>query len=310
MNSPPAHWPPPVDLYGLGLLRLVALHGSITRAAVAAGLTQSALTRQIQGMEQRLGTLLFDRTTRSLRLTPAGESLLRHTAPVGRIMDEALSRLGLDFLNVPREVRLGVSNSIAFAHLPGLLHAHLRRSPGVKTTVEHLAGLQVVSRIESGDLDVGVLCPPGRLPASVSVTHSMEDVFQLIAPAALQVPEFVLRSRNWTARLAGWLNSQSWLLHHGRSRTGQLLRRWLRDHGVSAHAAMEPDNFDLSIHLAALGLGVSLVPRRALAGFPRKQQIRRIRLPEEFTRTLAVVVPSVTGTPPHVSEFVKNILFS
>jgi len=171
MSSNSSSWPPPVDLYGLGLLRLVAAHGSITRAAAAAGLTQSALTRQVQGIEQRLGTALFDRTTRAVRLTAAGELLLRDTAPIARIMDDALSRLGEEHLEAPREVRLGVSSSVALAHLPGLLHAHLRRSAGVKTIVEHLPGDQIISRIEAGHLDVGVMCPPKRLPTTLTVTH-------------------------------------------------------------------------------------------------------------------------------------------
>lgn len=310
MNNDPPHWPPPVDLYGLGLLRLVATHGSITRAAAAAGLTQSALTRQIQGMEQRLGTALFDRTTRTVRLTAAGESLLRDTAPVGRIMDEALSRLGQEHLNVPREVRLGVSSSVALAHLPGLLHAHLRRSAGVKTTVEHLPGQQIISRIEAGHLDVGVLGSPKRLPTSLSITHEMEDTFHLIAPAGVKVPEFVRKKKHWPVKFTGWLKDQQWILLHGASQTGQQLRRWLRERGLNISAAMEPDNFDLSIHLVALGMGISLVPRRAVAGFPRKQQIQRIPLPEEFTRRLAVVIPKLTLTPRHVAEFVGNILFS
>ena len=180
----------------------------------------------------------------------------------------------------------------------------------MKTTVEHSSGLQVVSRLESGDLDVGVICPPNRLPSSVTVTHGMDDAFQLIAPAALQVPPFAMRGRQWPAKLTGWLNGQAWLLHHAGSRTGQLLRRWLKERGITAHPVMEPDNFDLAIHLVALGLGISMVPRRALAGFPRKRLIQRVRLPEEFTRRLAVVVPAVTSTPSHVADFVRNILFS
>src|SRR5688572_31493603 len=103
MNAPSlAVWPPPLDFYGLGLLRMVARHGSTTRAAAEAGLTQSALTRQVQGMEQRLGISLFDRTTRRLRLAPAGESLLRDTAGIFPMLDEALRRLGQDHLAVPR----------------------------------------------------------------------------------------------------------------------------------------------------------------------------------------------------------------
>lgn len=310
MNAALPNWPPPVDLYGLGLLRLVADHGSITRAAAAAGLTQSALTRQVQGIEQRLGVAIFDRTTRAVRLSTAGESLLRDTASVARIMHDALSRLGQEHLNAPREVRLGVSGSVALAHLPGLLHAHLRRSAGVKTIVEHLPGQQIISRIESGHLDVGVLCPLKRLPTTLSVTHWMEDGFHLIGPATLSVPAFVRKGRHWPAKLTGWLSEQSWLLLHAGTQTGQQLSRWLKRRDISASAAMEPDNFDLSIHLVALGLGISLVPHRALAGFPRKQQIQRIPLPEEFSRRLAVVIPKLSRTPRHVAEFVGNILFS
>src|ERR1041385_2388323 len=65
----------PFDLYELKLFHLVAEHRNFTRAGQAAGLTQSAITRQIQGMEARLGTPLFERTTRSVTLTAAGAAL-------------------------------------------------------------------------------------------------------------------------------------------------------------------------------------------------------------------------------------------
>ncbi len=311
MNPPfsPA-WPPPLDLYGLGLLRMVARHGNMTRAAAEAGLTQSALTRQVQGMEERLGLALFDRTTRRLSLTPAGESLLRDTAGVLPLMDEALRRLGQEHLAAPREVRVGVSRSVAFAHLPGLLHAHLRRSSRVRTTVEHLAGPDLITKVEDGNLDVGVLCPPKRLPSGVSITHRMEDVFHLIAPAKLSLPEPVRPGKRWPARLTGWLERQAWILPGRSNQTGIQLRSWLKERGLNPEAVMEPDNFDLTLHLVALGLGVAFIPRRALTTFPRRKLLRRIRLPEEFSRTLAVIVPHATRLPEHVREFVGNILFS
>ncbi|HEX2746506.1 MAG TPA: LysR family transcriptional regulator substrate-binding protein, partial [Verrucomicrobiales bacterium] len=84
----------------------------------------------------------------------------------------------------------------------------------------------------------------------------------------------------------------------------------LKERSLTPEAAMEPDNFDLIIHLVALGLGISLVPRRAIAAFPRRRLLRRIPLPEEFRRTLAVIVPRSSKMPPHVEEFVGNILFS
>ena len=70
----------PFDLYELQLFHLVAEHQNFTKAGRAAGLTQSAITRQIRGMEDRLGVVLFERTTRHVRLTPAGT--VRKLAPI------------------------------------------------------------------------------------------------------------------------------------------------------------------------------------------------------------------------------------
>jgi hypothetical protein len=56
----------PFDLYQLHLFRLVAESGSFTRAAHITGLTQSAISRQVQGIEQQLGLSLFNRTTCSV----------------------------------------------------------------------------------------------------------------------------------------------------------------------------------------------------------------------------------------------------
>jgi DNA-binding transcriptional LysR family regulator len=137
----------------------------------------------------------------------------------------------------------------------------------------------------------------------------MEDVFQLIAPAGLEPPD-AARIRRWPARFTGWLERQSWLLLSAGSQTGVQLRRWLKARGLNPDAAMEPDSFDLIVHLVALGMGISLVPRRAMAAFPRRRLIRRIPLPEVFRRELAVIVPHSSRTPSHVQEFVKNILFS
>lgn len=61
----------PFDLYELYLFHLVVKHRSFTKAAEAAGLTQSAITRQMQGMEASLGIDLLERTTRSVRVTRA-----------------------------------------------------------------------------------------------------------------------------------------------------------------------------------------------------------------------------------------------
>src|ERR1022692_4353862 len=147
----------PFDIYGLHLFHLVAKHGSFTKAAEVAGLTQSAVTRQ--GMGRRLGLELFERTTRSVHLTPAGSMLLRESARLLGDVGHTLQRIREDFANAKKEIRVGVSRSIGLAYMPGFFHANLKRLPQVgyrvSYRVSYQASVDIVSAIERNELDVG-----------------------------------------------------------------------------------------------------------------------------------------------------------
>ena len=138
----------------------------------------------------------------------------------------------------------------------------------------------------------------------------MADGFHLIAPKAHPMPKLDFKSPAWTLKLRQWIEAQTWLLLSSKTTTGVQLRKWLRTQNLNITPSMEPDNFDLIVHLVALGLGVSIVPRRAVAAFPRRQLLQRVSLPEEFARELVVIVPRSRKSPAHVNDFVANILFS
>src|ERR1044072_3425093 len=87
----------PFDLYELALFHLVAQHRSFTKAAEIAGLTQSAITRQVQGMERSLGFALLERTTRTVRVTEAGAFLEQEALRLIGSVEDSLRRLREDF---------------------------------------------------------------------------------------------------------------------------------------------------------------------------------------------------------------------
>src|SRR4051794_10711433 len=87
----------PFDLYELHLFHLVAKHRSFTKAAEIAGLTQSAITRQMQGMESSLGIDLLERTTRSVRVTEAGKFLLAESSRLLGDVEHSLQTLREEF---------------------------------------------------------------------------------------------------------------------------------------------------------------------------------------------------------------------
>lgn len=297
----------PFDLYDLHLFQTVVRHRSFTKAAEVAGLTQSAITRQIQSLEQSLGVTLLDRTTRSVHITPAGQFLYQEASAMLGGAEQSFQRLRQEFANARKEIRVGVSRSISQSFLPGLFHANLRHTPEIAYRISCQSSPDLLSALERNDLDVGVLCPPKRLPKTLGITHRFDDAFTLIAPAdasiAILPPP---KSRNARAK---WVTEQKWLLIDTATNTGAQLNRWILRQGWKIEPTMQLDSFDLIIHLVALGMGVSFVPIRALALFGQKHHLQRYTLPDRFVRELVVVTRHHRKPSQHLEEFVRHILF-
>lgn len=296
----------PFDLYALHLFHLVVRHRSFTKAAREAGLSQSAMTRQMQALEERLGVALITRTTRSVSLTEAGEYLEKESARLLGGVSATLEGLQTAFGNARPVVRVGVSRSVAMAHIPGLFHANQQRLPHVACQVKYQTSAEILSALEQHDLDVGVLCPPSPLPDSVKVTHRFKDAFTLIASKVItdrrpKSPRADLQLR--------WLQQQPWLMIQGSTVTGTLMRRWMKRQGLGLEPIMELDSFDLIINLVATGMGLSLVPQRALALYRRREAIERLDFIPRFSRDLVVLARKHRKLPAHVEAFIENILF-
>ena len=126
------------------------------------------------------------------------------------------------FTDAPKEIRVGVSQTICFSYLPGLFAAQRKRRPDVKLRVVHQPSSAVFTQLDANDVDLAILCPPRRLPASSRVTHRFDDAFTLILPPGLTPP--TPRPSRQPARWREWLRGQEWLLINDVSNTGTRLR--------------------------------------------------------------------------------------
>ena len=296
----------PFDLYELALFHLVVKNRSFTKAAEIAGLTQSAISRQMQGIENSLGIQLLERTTRSVHVTPAGEFLYRESARLLGDVEQSLKHLAQEFAGARKEIRVDVSRTIGFAYLPGFFHANLRHLPQIGYRVTCQSSSEILAALEAHEQDIGVLCPPTRLPKTLTVTHRFEDAFTLI----VSVTHFSeLQKITKTKTRLDWFKKQNWLLIEERSNTGQQLRSWMRRQGWPVEPTMQLDNFDLIINLVSLGMGISFVPIRALALYNQRRKLIRVTLPNRFTRELVVVIRKHRKTPTHIEQFIANVLF-
>lgn len=297
----------PFDLYELGLFHLVAEEGSFTRAGQKAGLTQSAMTRQIRGVEDQLGVALFERTTRRVGLTPAGRLLYEKSKPILAAAEATLQQLQQDFALIPQTLRVAVDRSIGLACFPGFFFAFRKQMPAVQLHVQLLAGAEIIAALDAKTLDAGLLAPPKRLPNTLTATHRFADSFVLIAP-----PDSPLNSvaesvslRSLRKRLVG----ERWLMIDRQGTTGESLQRWLRAQQLELSPAIELDSFDVIVNLVALGLGCSFVPHRVLALYGDRRKVSRVSTKPRFTRELAVVVRKNRQQPEPLATFIESILF-
>ena len=277
----------PFEIYQLRLFLLVAEERSFTRGAAKAGITQSAITRQIGKLEESLGVGLLERTTRWVRLTEAGEAFAMHAHALLTQADAALRELRDDFSVRRQQIRLGVSSSLSTAHLPGLLHAAMRRAPEHEYRLHTYHSDQLLTDLAERQLDLVVLNADGLSLADARVVHRFEDSFVLLGSES-HGATFEGRARSAKARNA-WLAEQTWMGIDEGTRTARELDRWLKTQGWAFPRSMTFDSYDLMVHAVGLGLGVGFVPIRALASYPRKNQIVRLELPKRFTRTLSVL---------------------
>jgi len=297
----------PFDLYELSLFHLVATHRSFTRAGQLAGLTQSAITRQIRAMETSLGVALFERTTRHVALTAAGELLSRESAAILQSVNHTIERLNDKFDLAPKTIRVGISRSIGLACLPGFFFAYQRKFPAIQIQVVHQSSRQILDALEAKEIDVGLLSPPRRIAQALQVTHRFADDFTLIVPPNFRLPAGFDKAT--PDRFRRLLAKQRCLLIDGDCNTGKLLRDWFRKHSLSVQPAMELDSFDLIVNLVSLGMGISIVPQRTMSIYLKSRSVQRIPMKPRFSRELAVVVRKNRNTPEHIRQFIENILY-
>lgn len=157
-----------VELQQMRYVVAVAETASFTRAAERCLVVQSALSHQIARLERELGARLFERTSRRVRLTPAGEAFL----PAARQALDAADRARAEVAAAAGEIRgrlaLGIIPTVTAVDLPRTLKDFHSAHPRVQVSLRTGTSEELTARVRQGDLDVAFLgLPPGTRPTGV-----------------------------------------------------------------------------------------------------------------------------------------------
>jgi DNA-binding transcriptional LysR family regulator len=143
-----------MDLNDIGVFVRVAERGSLTRAADALDLPVSAVSLRLARLEKHLGVRLIERTTRTMRLTDAGEKYLRHVSAAFREIEAGQATLGAMSTGVVGRIRMTAPPLMAATILPSVMADFLGKYPQVDMDID-VTG-RFVDLIEDG-IDVALM---------------------------------------------------------------------------------------------------------------------------------------------------------
>ncbi|EOI3547857.1 LysR family transcriptional regulator [Cronobacter dublinensis] len=173
------------DIADLIYFLAIARHRSFTRAAVESGVSASALSHALQGLETRLGVRLFNRTTKSVTLTAAGEVLVQAILKPFEAIDDALESLN-QFRDSPGgRIRINAAVEAANLLLAPVMPAFMDRYPHVE--IDIVASNRMVDVTEAG-FDAGIRYG-GTVPEDMIARRLSADIRWVIAAS----PDYLVR---------------------------------------------------------------------------------------------------------------------
>lgn len=144
-----------LDIDALRALRAIKLHGGVTRAAGALGLTQSAVSHKVKRMETSLGCELLDRRPGGGMFTSEGEGLLEYAVKILGLHDEALVSFAKS--DLAGRILLGFTEDTTCSDLSRILGRFKRLHPQVAVRTKVRMSLVLRSMLERGELDVAII---------------------------------------------------------------------------------------------------------------------------------------------------------
>ena len=160
----------------------VADHQSFSKAAVSVNVTQPGLSQQVRQMERELGVALFERVSRSVRPTPAGEEVIARARHLLGLAGDLVLAASLH-RGAPRgTLRLGAVPAVA-PYLLGPLAAALRQQwPDAEMEMQERQTADLIRALAGGGADLGLLAPPGDA-GGLRVEEVRSETFYLAVPA-------------------------------------------------------------------------------------------------------------------------------
>lgn len=241
----------PLDSRQLCAFYHVANTGSFTQGGRAVGLSQSAISRTIQALEQDVGCRLLDRLGKKVALTQAGEQLLQHAKKTLAEMEaarESLRRLGKWGQG---RLRLGASTTACQHILPPVLREFKESFPEHALSIEPSDTRGMVAALLQHRIDLALSLDPGSEPQLEFHELFNDELYFLVG---------AMHAWARTGRVErAEVTKQNFILYSKNSVTFHLVEEYFRRDEMVLNTVLEVGSMEATKELVKLGLGVSVL---------------------------------------------------
>lgn len=285
-----------MDLHHIRYFLAVSETLNFTRAAEACHVTQPALSRAVQQLEEEVGGQLFRRERNLTHLTDLGmlmrPRLQQIMATVGEVRREARQFLTLE----NAQIRAGIMCTVGPTRFTGLLADFRMRYPGI--SLELIEGMPVVlaEKLERGEVDVAVMASADGYPERLDLRPLYRERFLLACPAghrfarqnAVRMPE--VHGENYLLRLNCEYQDN--------------IENLIRQSGGAVHVCYQSEREDWIQNMVAGGLGICFIPEfsAVLPGL----ELRPVIEPDVW-REINLVTVSGRRMSPALASFIKAV---
>ncbi|GAA0781248.1 LysR family transcriptional regulator [Roseibium denhamense] len=238
-----------INLDQLRTFLIVVRSGGVVKAAQSLNLTQPAVTARMKGLEQTLGTQVFDRSAGQNRLTKQGELLLQYALKL-EVLSNQIERDIVDPAHLEGHLRLGASETIAQSWMPDFITELSKRFPRLQIEFNVDVSVSLRNALLAREIDLAFLLGP---VSEYSVDNIALPRFELDWYAAADAPD--------DPALAARLFDKPVITYAKNTRPYRDMRDQLQEHVETDTALFPSSSLSAAIRLVETGLGVGALPR-------------------------------------------------
>lgn len=281
----------PMEFQDLEIFQTVAEEGTVTKAAQKLNYVQSNVTARIHKLEKKLNTRLFHRHNRGMTLTPEGKKLLTYSEKILMLAYE-MEKVLQSKEEPSGTLEIGTVETVY--KLPYILSTYNQRYKNVQLSLFTGVTEELQEKVLQHKLDGAFVTHSGQLHPELTSYPVFEE-------------ELVLISTEKYSSLEPLMNEPILCFSEGCGYRARL-ERWFRDQNIKPQKVMELGTLETILRSVLIGLGITFIPRSAIAHLEKREAIYCYPLPDSYSKIQTIFIRRsdayLTST---IQKFVETI---